>query len=706
MSLRFIMRHRGGSVGGGGGGSVVLPGAGAPQFRMGVNVRSQTYYAQHGVWRDLGRSGRYATPAWEAGAVNSAGWRQMANADSGSFNFVQELRFGDAAALDGNYVIWIDAPAGVSFTLNANSILSNIVQVSPQRVTCTVSTAALRAQIPDTTSRLQSSIGGAVITINVTNASGAAANPVPHMARADQEAGVLAGLRFDDRFIADCTTTSRGPNRPLWPMGAWEGFYGENADDLPKDTGHGQQDSAIEYSGGGDHPLCVRGSPGGKYWSPEACAEFWERTGNPIHLCFPAMMSDAAYDAWFARFLAFFSGRSLPDTYLILEPNNEPWNDGGPSKVYLSRQYGITFRASIAESISTTYANWQPRCRNHAHAMHRMILRARAVPALAGKWVAVLNVHHVNIGNGIADLMLNYAIPEFGGVAIKSHPELRLSSAPYYRANIGQESTRSDLRAIIRDRWYIDGNVPGGGSAATYWRGQYLTQITSLAADVAAWNSYCVSSGFASTLRLVNLYEGMTTHDVVAPRHPDLVGTRATYQALVYQTASGGRWVPANATIDGVAEDHSAETVASWWETGDLGFATRCADNGIVGKGFFVKLQNGGLNLFSSRANYTADTPITPTNGTTVFLTQQTRYSALLEFVMRTYLDDPAQTVNNAMRTAMRNAGVTDVALYSLSQYETAIDNWCINQDYRAFAVEEHVGKGSEYLTWAKATAP
>jgi len=118
-----------------------------------------------------------------------------------------------------------------------------------------------------------------------------------------------------------------------------------------------------------------------------------------------------------------------------------------------------------------------------------------------------------------------------------------------------------------------------------------------------------------------------------------------------------------------------------------------------------VKAQNGGLNLFATKADYDANVPLTTaSNGTTIFLVNQTRYTLLWEFVFAQYMDDPAQTLNNQMRTALRNAGVTDVALFSLAQYEPPIDNWARDQDARAFAVTKRIGATSQYLTWAQTT--
>ena len=695
---RLLMRRNARHPSGGGGGFLSM-GEGAPTYRMGANVSGQSYYGNFGQRADLGREGLYLGGGWSS-TENANGWLELPNGATGSYTFAQELRFADCAALDGNYVVWIDAPAGVTMTIQANSIISNITAAGTNRYTCTINTAAVRAGETDAVSRLSAAISSASIRINVVNSSGAVVAPVPHMARTADEADVLAGKRWSQRFIDAQISASGGPIRPMWAMGSWMGWWGDAATPVPRDFGQAKKDyTAVidNYGGAGEIPVVVRSATKeGGYWSPEDCAELWERTGQPVWLCFPPMCTDARLDEFFTRFLAYFGANPLPNTPVYLEFGNECWNFGsGLSSIWTGRGYNTVFRPGVADA---TRANRKNQFENHAHGMYRLLQRGKA--HLGAKAFIIHNMQHVYPGNPFAQWSLDFVAT--GSTKLAQVPELRNTTAPYYLSGVSQERPLANLRTAIRDRWYIDGNVPGGGTAAAYWQTRLAANITSLATNVDDWNTYLSGRYGAGVTKIHGFYEGMTSHDVLSPSNPALVGATSTYQALVYQAGSN-RWMPSAVTLDGVAEDHSAESAASFWLDGEKAFATRSSNATLLRDGFFVKLQNGGLNLFASKADYDSNTVSTWPDGTTMHLTNVTRTAGLWELMQRQVSDDPAQALNEAMRTAMRSRGVTDIAVYlPVGQYNPWIDNWVdyYSQDMRCFHWKAHLADTTAAHTW------
>ncbi len=633
------------------------------------NIHWMSYFEKHDTLIDRGRvMAPLNNPVRDA-----KGLIEIAPGASQQWLAWQTLN-AESQTINGNYVITFPAALTTAVTGNMGQVVKSS---KPGRIELSIDVSPILA---DLGAHYISGLAESFIHITVTNPTPLPVTPVVRFFRAEHETALSQGKVWGPEFVSHLQTASQRPIRTMQAQGAIDAWI-ETPSDIPKPTGYGHngfdiglQDSGQDDADGVRKYTAKRGGPG-SYASPEDLGALSTETGRDLAICLHPMMTDAALTAYLTR---------LRDTMpaarkIFLEPDNEGWIAGMPNTWWARTNYAAANGLAKEKTMATN--QYADQLRSLAH----FTLRAwKAAETIFGAARVVRVLGHQTGNHGTHQMKANVVDvwgihtrdARLGDIAQEHTGGAYLNLGMSFPDGVGpgQGTLFADLKAKAhQDSSYTRGN------AAAYWDAKIMAAVAAGERELDAWNAMMAQQRYTVPRRTM-VYEGPSPH--VNCSFYRTWGPGAAHLAL---KSNGAVMLPATVTLPLMGadrtENHSSESIA-FFENNDRVAIWHASNPTLLRRGFLCRVVAGGLKLYVDRAAYNADKPLAVPSGTTAFVVNETRLSALYSFVHDRFRVQTAWVSDWVSR--MGKKGIHTVAYYAFDHANTAYPEvWRDSADIR-----------------------
>jgi hypothetical protein len=467
---------------------------------------------------------------------------------------------------------------------------------------------------------------------------------------ADDEPDINLNRTFTGAFIN--YSRPANPDTPIrmlaWtrPMESWV----ENPSDIQPVGSAAPSEYSVGFNSA-NNTIFKNSSPGFGC-VPEEIAELSNRTGRPLWVCMPPMMTDAALVSWFTRFNSALD----PSIKLWVEGGNEFWNTGFTiNSAYMWNQYSTL--QNTGNYTGTTYTDkYAEMCKNAGHfslrcwkAAESVMGRSRIVRALNGmsaSFESSANCYNyqdpglIQVGIKVGNLADVISIaPYFKATSDKTlqviYDRYSLGTAPKRNTDIAPLfGNIFSMKQMLNTKIWVDG-ASNSNNSKQWLLDAFKNGIDRQAIEVNDFITKMKAAGFTS--QKVAFYE-LHNHDnetinYVNSTYLTWPGNPNDPAAMVFSyNSTTGDFTPSFNTYSGVVVDHSSTQVSEYFETGDI--VRALTGGGVISEQTSYKCRvaaNGTLKLYSNLANYNSDIPITGAAIAKLPILNLTRFDALFE---------------------------------------------------------------------------
>lgn len=636
----------------------------------GINPPNPDYWRNYGVEANALKRA-YFNPSGFAGTYED-GWPVLTQNASASFEVVRSESIAHRPK-PGKWVITVPGYCAVLLTVNGvveNTVGAVITSISPAGATIQSFNGGQLANNTATPMRIEFNYSGELETSSTfvfggttavtaslrvrfmhTQASTTTSTKNCRVYHISSEADIVAGLQYTQEFIN--YISGGNPRAPLrvMPMFSPNEIFVTEASEIPP----GDANSRVSVT-----PSMVSGAKSAtlqQSTSPEAFAEMQHRSGKPLWVALPPMMTDAALTAFFTRLHASLTARygsTAYDTHVFVEPSNELWNSSFASNsTFLADNYATSYPQGVT-GVNPALSREFRMQKNGAHFALRAWSIAESI--LGRQRVKRTFDCQIAFYDGGARPMLEYVdpgiiqagaragdladyvagAPYFGAMTdanVQTRNDEIKNTAAYISANLSQYvpaargvttpnvvgTNRSISNTdILRGEYYLNGR---DGKSFSEWREASLRNCLD-------WNNIGCRY-FVSQLRLagytnpkLGIYE-INTHEDLAQtlyvKDDEPYGVKVSYSAGLFTATSPNDGLIRSMELVKVVRARNSTTLVSSGTEGTF--------SGIK---YLAKVrQDGSISLHANIADFNSDTIATGNPTGSLYLVNVSRIDAL-----------------------------------------------------------------------------
>lgn len=478
------------------------------------------------------------------------------------------------------------------------------------------------------------------------------------------EADILAGRRWSQWAIDYYTpVNSQAPLRLMdltYPMQRWV----SEPSHIPAADYVGPTSPNIVT---GTNSISPHATNKSRLYSPEALAEFGNRANRDIWVCLWPMATDATLTHFFTRLFAALNS----NLRVYVEFSNEWWNGAfTPNSSYLEYQYTAAFNSG-----NTNANKSRERGLNTAHGSLRswaiaesIFGRSRVVRVcnaqggyydMSRHFYEFVDPGFIQAGARAGDLcdyiaLAGYFYRTTDEQQVSTWTNLSLPGSPPQRGTdtLGTNFQKKfSMRSMFLNKHWLDG--PTNGNNSKDWLRRALLNGVDNQMVQLWWHMDRIREAGYTNPRF-GIYEWHSHDDMWVSQiardiaWPGAAGDPA-WTACTYNSTTGEA-TPANLTpVPGYPSNHAGFDLNLMYENGDV---VRCLGAGQSGNAlredrtFKVRITAGNtLRFYATNAAYAADTPITGSSGTNIYVVNVTRHKAMFDQLMTFLLGPDGQEI-------------------------------------------------------------